>query len=233
VTLAHQLVSAYETDSPDLVTVVLSAHGFADLLERLDFLRMARRAQQSVVVTTKSAKTAAQSAARQLSALETQDQQVTAAAAARTRAVAAMNALLQSRRASLRQAQAIQVASLRATQSRRHQLESSLAAVIRQQQEQQRQQQMSASAPSGSGGPVGQWAIPTAIVMCESGGQNLPPNAAGASGYYQIIPGTWSGGGGHGPAAYLASKAEQDRVASALWDGGRGASNWVCAGLVH
>jgi hypothetical protein len=68
--------------------------------------------------------------------------------------------------------------------------------------------------------------------MCESGGQNLPPNAAGASGYYQIIPGTWKGMGGSTPAAYLASKAEQDRVAAALWNGGGGASNWVCASLV-
>ena len=37
---------------------------------------------------------------------------------------------------------------------------------------------------------------------------------------------------GSGPAAYLASKGEQDAVASRIWDGGRGASNWVCAGIV-
>ena len=38
---------------------------------------------------------------------------------------------------------------------------------------------------------------------------------------------------GSGPAAYLASKAEQDRVASRIWDGGAGASNWDCAAIVH
>jgi hypothetical protein len=38
--------------------------------------------------------------------------------------------------------------------------------------------------------------------------------------------------GGSTPAAYQASKAEQDRLAAKLWDGGRGASNWVCAGIV-
>jgi hypothetical protein len=69
-------------------------------------------------------------------------------------------------------------------------------------------------------------------VLCESGGQNLPPNSAGASGYYQIIPSTWKLFGGTGPAAYLASKAEQDAVASRIWRGGAGASNWVCAGIV-
>jgi hypothetical protein len=80
-----------------------------------------------------------------------------------------------------------------------------------------------------SGGP---WAIPWPIVQCESGGQNTPPNSAGASGYYQIMPATWRGFGGSGPHAYLAPKAEQDRVAAKIWNGGRGASNWVCAALV-
>ena len=81
-------------------------------------------------------------------------------------------------------------------------------------------------------GPSGGWAIPYAIVLCESGGQNLTPNSAGASGYYQIMPATWKLFGGAGPAAYLASKAEQDAVASRIWNGGAGASNWVCAGIV-
>ena len=31
---------------------------------------------------------------------------------------------------------------------------------------------------------------------------------------------------------HVLSPAEQDAVAAALWDGGRGAHNWVCAGLV-
>ncbi|HVF80015.1 MAG TPA: hypothetical protein VNA28_17110 [Solirubrobacteraceae bacterium] len=31
---------------------------------------------------------------------------------------------------------------------------------------------------------------------------------------------------------YLASKAEQDRLAAQLWNGGQGAANWVCVALV-
>jgi hypothetical protein len=46
------------------------------------------------------------------------------------------------------------------------------------------------------------------------------------------MPATWRLFGGSGPAAYLASKAEQDAVASRIWNGGAGASNWVCAGIV-
>lgn len=78
----------------------------------------------------------------------------------------------------------------------------------------------------------GQWAIPAPIVNCESTYQNLPPNSAGASGWYQIIPSTWKSYGGTGPAAYLAPKSEQDAVASRIWDGGKGSGQWVCAGRV-
>ena len=43
---------------------------------------------------------------------------------------------------------------------------------------------------------------------------------------------TWRLFGGTGPAAWQASKAEQDRVAARIWAGGAGAHNWVCASLV-
>ena len=85
-----------------------------------------------------------------------------------------------------------------------------------------------ARAASRSPGPAGP-GRPWAIVQCESGGQNLPPNGAGASGYYQFLPDTWRGLGGSTPQAYQASKAEQDRLAARLWAGGGGAHNWVCA----
>jgi muramidase (phage lysozyme) len=70
------------------------------------------------------------------------------------------------------------------------------------------------------------------VVLCESGGVNLPPNEAGASGYYQIVTSTWEQYGGHGAAAYLASKPEQDAVASRIWARGAGAPNWVCASVI-
>lgn len=81
--------------------------------------------------------------------------------------------------------------------------------------------------------PYGQWAIPGPIVMCESHGQNLAPNSAGASGYYQIIPSTWQsyGGSEYASEAYLSAKSGQDAVATRIWAGGSGASQWVCAGL--
>jgi hypothetical protein len=77
--------------------------------------------------------------------------------------------------------------------------------------------------------------IPTPIVMCESGGRNLPPNSAGASGYYQIIPSTWAlfGGTQYTPQAYMAPKSIQDLIAARIWNGGAGWANWDCAKIVQ
>jgi chromosome segregation ATPase len=250
--LSRQLVSGYEADKPDLVSVVLEAHGFADLLDQIDFLRRAERQQQSTIVATRNAKASADRAAMQLTKLQASDRQVTEAAYLQARALAGMNALLQSKQGALQQARAAQQAALQASRVRASQLHSAISRVEAQQAAQRAAaaaaaaQRLAAATPSSPSsqsssstppspaalGPSGGWVIPYAIVLCESGGQNLPPNSAGASGYYQIIPGTWSLFGGTGPAAYLAGKAEQDAVASRIWDGGKGASAWVCAGIV-
>ena len=70
-------------------------------------------------------------------------------------------------------------------------------------------------------------------MQCESGGQNLPPNSAGASGYYQMLPVDLEGASAaRRRTPTRRPKAEQDRLAAQLWAGGAGARNWVCAGLV-
>lgn len=75
------------------------------------------------------------------------------------------------------------------------------------------------------------WAIPTYIVMCESHGQNLKPNSAGASGYYQIIPSTWIAAGGQRFAteAYKAPKWAQDIVARTIYNNQSYYGGWDCA----
>jgi septal ring factor EnvC (AmiA/AmiB activator) len=238
--LARQLVSSYEGDRPDLVSVVLSAHGFTDLLERLDFLHRAERQQQSIITVTRTAKARATVAAHRLTKLEARDQQIAEATLLHVRALAGMNALLQSRQSALAQARAAQQAALAASRARGRSLQAQIDHIHAEQAAAARAAAASSvSVPSSVGpalGPGGGWAIPYAIVLCESGGQNLPPNWAGASGYYQIIPSTWAMFGGTGPAAYLTSKAEQDAVATRIWNGGAGAANWDCAkivGIIH
>ena len=73
----------------------------------------------------------------------------------------------------------------------------------------------------------GPYAIPTYIVMCESGGNYLAENAySTASGAYQIIDGTWAGYGGYSHASH-APPAVQDAKAAELWAGGAGAFHWA------
>jgi len=230
--LSSQLVSNYESSKPNLVTVVLDAHGFTDLLNRLHYLHTAEQQQQTLITITRTAKTQADAAAVRLAQLEASDRQIANSAAIQVRALAGMNALLSSRQGALQNARAAQQTALAAAQERGRTLQ---AAIARVQAQQAAAALAAAQTPSSAAlgpAPSGGWAIPYAIVLCESGGQNLPPNSAGASGYYQIIPSTWRLFGGTGPAAYLASKGEQDSVASRIWNGGAGASNWVCAGIV-
>jgi septal ring factor EnvC (AmiA/AmiB activator) len=236
--LSRQLLAGYETDKPDLVSVVLESHGFNDLLNKLDFLHLAQTQQQSIISITRTAKAQAAAAATKLAKLERSDQAIAQSALVQVRALAGMNALLSAREGALRGARAAQQAALDASRARAGHLKSQIsqiraaqAAAAAAAQRAARQAVIQPSAPIAQI-PTGGWAIPYAIVLCESGGQNLPPNSAGASGYYQIIPATWRSFGGTGPAAYLASKAEQDAVASRIWNGGAGASNWVCAGIV-
>ena len=82
------------------------------------------------------------------------------------------------------------------------------------------------SVPAYAGGA---FAIPRYIVMCESGGDYRKWNnrGSGASGAYQIMPGTWKNYGGSGKAAAYASPAEQDRVAARIW-AAEGSRPWSC-----
>jgi septal ring factor EnvC (AmiA/AmiB activator) len=237
--LGRQLVSNYEQAKPNLVSVVLESSGFTDLLERLAYLNDAQKQQQTIITITRQAKARADAAATRLAALQATDRRITYATAQRVRALAGMNMLLHAKQDALQKARAAQQGALAAAQARGSRLRAEIGRIEAAQAAAARA--AAAAQVAGSGGPVpagptygpsGGWAIPYAIVLCESGGQNLTPNSAGASGYYQILPSTWKLFGGPGPAAYLTSKAEQDAVASRIWNGGAGASNWVCAGIV-
>jgi hypothetical protein len=211
--------------------MVLEAHGFQDLLEQIDFLHRAISQQQLIIRVTRTAKAKADRTAARLATAEARDRDITRAEALHAAALAGMNSLLRSRQAVLAQARAAQRAALAAARARGAQLRGAIARLQAQQAAAER-----AAAQAYTGGPAlrssAGWAIPYAIVLCESGGQNLPPNSAGASGYYQIIPATWRSFGGSGPAAYLAPKSEQDAVAARIYRGGAGVSNWDCAAIL-
>ena len=219
--LATMLRQRYTANQPDLVSVVLDAHGFADVLERINFLKRVQRSDTLIVAAVRRGRDDARSDERRLAALQARQRDQTAAVKLQRDALSRMTAALQARREALAAARAARLEALRNTRASRQRAEHELSRLLAA--------QARAAASPGPGGP---WSIPWPIVECESGGQNLPPNSAGASGYYQMLPSTWHGLGGSTPQAYQASKAEQDRLAAQLWAGGAGARNWVCASLV-
>jgi hypothetical protein len=74
---------------------------------------------------------------------------------------------------------------------------------------------------SNASAETGEWAIPTYIVMCESGGRWDAYNPSGASGPYQLMPMHFGGA-----LAMNQSRAAQHAKAAELWDGGRGRNHW-------
>ncbi len=242
--LGRQLVSNYEQAKPNLVSVVLESSGFTDLLDRLTFLHDAQQQQQTIISFTRAAKARADAAATRLAGLEASDRQITVATAQRVDALAGMNLLLHSKQGALQEARGAQQNALAASRARGSALQGEISRIQAEQAAAERAaaaQQFSGGGGGGGGGPTpvgptygpsGGWAIPYSVVLCESGGQDLTPNSAGASGYYQILPSTWKLFGGTGPAAYQASKAEQDAVATRIWNAGAGAGNWDCSSIV-
>lgn len=241
--LSRQLVSNYEQAKPNLVSVVLEANGFTALLDNITYLRDAQNQQQRIIAITRTAKAQANAAAVHLTALRASDRQITVATTQRVLALASMNQLLESRQGALAQARIAQQNALAASRARGAALAGEIAHIQAEQAAAERAAQADQGTGGGGGGsgsPTpdgpsygagGNWTIPYSVVQCESGGQDLTPNGAGASGYYQFMPGTWDGYGGYGQA-YQAPKSLQDQRAAQIWNGGAGASNWVCAGIV-
>jgi septal ring factor EnvC (AmiA/AmiB activator) len=220
--LAGNLRASYMRGQPDLATVVIEADGFADLVERFRYEADLRARNAAILDQVRDARARTMRLERALNRVVPEQRRETAAVRRERDAVAQRTAALAERQRMLAQARAARVQALQSTVKNRRRAERTLKRLIAQQQR----------ASVDKSGPGGPWAIPWAIVQCESGGQNLPPNSAGASGYYQFIPSTWRGMGGSTPHAYLASKAEQDRLAAKLWAGGAGARNWDCAAIV-
>jgi peptidoglycan hydrolase CwlO-like protein len=220
-TLAHLLLERYQGGKPDLLTVVLNADGFADLLERATFLKRIQDRDTVIIDTVRDARAEAKGESRRLAKLERVRRVVSFRVQQRRNQIASVTQAVQQRRAALAQARAARLALKHATAASRRGAQKTLNKLLKQQRR-----------ALYSPGPGGPWAIPWPIVQCESGGQNVPPNSAGASGYYQFIPATWRALGGSTRHAYQASKAEQDRLAARLWNGGRGARNWDCAAIV-
>jgi peptidoglycan hydrolase CwlO-like protein len=92
--LAANLVAAYENGQPDLISVILQAHGFTDLLEQVSFLHRIGTQDAQVVASTRAARQAVAREAALLGRLERRDQALTNQVITQRNQVAALQAAL-------------------------------------------------------------------------------------------------------------------------------------------
>jgi peptidoglycan hydrolase CwlO-like protein len=178
--LSQQLVNTYESDHPDLVTVVLESSGFQDLLERLSFAQRIQKQDVQIVTAVKRARRQVAAQAVRLGALEVRQQKLTLAVLHERNGLAnARFSLVQQRLAvaRVRAAKAGQLASARDRVS-------SLQQQLNKLQAAQAAAAAAASSGSGSASPVGP---SSGSPAGSSGGFTFPLPKGAAS-----PPGTWS-----------------------------------------
>jgi predicted nucleic acid-binding Zn-ribbon protein len=218
--LADRLVAIYKGDDPDAVTLILESDGFDDLTTRVEYLRRIEEADAELAARVRALR---DEVAARLEAVEE----------ARAQAHA-YNEQLEAARAQIADARADAEAEAAALAAARDEQSAALASLQSQvddwtAQVQELEAVSAAEAQQEVGSWVGDWAIPAAIVMCESGGDFDALNpSSGAGGAYQILPSTWESYGGEGKPSEASPQAQHE-IAQQIW-ADSGPSAWVCAG---
>jgi murein DD-endopeptidase MepM/ murein hydrolase activator NlpD len=133
VELANRLVQMYKEDTPDVVTVVLEADGFADLLERTEFLQRSSAQDTRIISRVRDAKIETKAVADRLDRLEKRAEQVAAAIEAEVNQVVQVKGELVSRRESYASARAGKAQLLANTRASRQELEDHVDSLQREQ----------------------------------------------------------------------------------------------------
>jgi murein DD-endopeptidase MepM/ murein hydrolase activator NlpD len=171
--LAKRLVEIYQSDQPDLVSVVLSAKGFADLIERGDFIQRISEHDRSIVNVVQTAKADAIATAHRLDSLEQRQQALTARILQRRQEVTAVKQDLIDTRVGYDGTRADKQNALSHVRSERQQLEGNLSDLKAQQARITRTlQQSQGSLPAGPikrGGGTLIWPVngPITSQFCE------------------------------------------------------------------
>src|SRR3954470_300233 len=110
--LTANLVAAYKDEDPDVVTVVLESHGFADLLERLQFMERVQRHDATILSDAKTARVALLAQTARLQRLLIRDRALAAEVQRARDAAAAVQGALLARRADQLQRRAASAARL-------------------------------------------------------------------------------------------------------------------------
>ncbi len=126
--LAANLVARYEHGQPNLITVVLEARGFRQLLEQFSFLRRISDKDAQIVAATRAARAAVSRQATLLGSLEQRDRRLTVQVLAERNQVAALQAALLSSYIAQTRVHANDAAKLQSLSDRLRTLEARAAA---------------------------------------------------------------------------------------------------------
>jgi peptidoglycan DL-endopeptidase CwlO len=167
--LGKRLVELYKADKPDYVTVILEANGFADLLERTEFMQRVTSQDSRIIQLVKSAKAEATATAKRLGTLEDRAQKVETQIQNRRDQVVAVKSQLVDRRDRFQTARSAKFTALASTRSRRQSLQDDVGSLKAQ------QAKITAALQSAAGGGGG-GRLPAGPVKTGSGGLIWPVN---------------------------------------------------------
>jgi murein DD-endopeptidase MepM/ murein hydrolase activator NlpD len=214
--LSKRLVELYKADQPDLVTVVLESDGFADLLERTEFMQRVSHQDARIINIVVEAKKEATATAKRLDKLEQRAQVVAGQIEDEVNQVSAVKGQLVERRGRYQQARGEKATLLAHTREDRHSLEGDLRALEAEQAKVLAALQASATSGSAAAGPVRQG----------SGQLSWPLNASISSGFGYRWGRLHAGIDMPVPEGTPIHAADGGRVAIAGWMGGYG--NYTC-----
>jgi peptidoglycan hydrolase CwlO-like protein len=231
--LQARLVAIYQSGSPNAAEILLSAHGFRDLANRAELMGRIENSDADLAKRVRSLRNQVKDALTSVRQAKAEQDAYNARVSDARDQIAAVRANAEQQAAQLdaaRQQEQAAIATLQSNvsswENQVQQIQAAQAAAAQQAQE--AQQASAASAQATVANWVGNWAIPQAIVMCESGGNfNAVNPSSGAGGAYQILPSTWRLYGGSG-APQDASPSQQSSIAAQIW-ADSGPSAWACA----
>ena len=131
--LSDRLVALYKADKPDVVTVILESDGFADLLERAEFMERVSDQDGRIINDVRDAKEESVAAEKRLDGLEARQSEVTAIVAKRAAEIREIKDGLVSRQNGLQEVRADKHQTLVSVRSDRHELETNLASLEKEQ----------------------------------------------------------------------------------------------------
>jgi murein DD-endopeptidase MepM/ murein hydrolase activator NlpD len=219
IALANRLVELYKADKPDVITVVLESDGFADLLERTEFMKRVSDQDSRIIDRVRTARAEAKKTAKHLAVLEKRQTRIADAIQARRDAVSRVRVQLVDRRDAFARVRSAKSTALASTRDSRQHLEGDLALL---EKENAKIQARLAAAQNGAG-PVAAGPIKPG-----SGGLIWPVNGPVVSPFGMRWGRLHAGVDIAVPSGTPVHAAKSGRVLIAGWVSGYG--NYTCIG---